>query len=1277
MDSILTQFVEAEPVIDAVEEKAEVIAPSTDDNERKLRAKRQWLYQNDPCVMNLCSNNGISEAVFVNLHSSIRAIEMCFYNFPTIAGIHQFNHITSLCVVAQDIQEIYGLEECTELEKLWICETRVHKIQGIENCTKLKELYLYGNRITNIEGLDTLTKVEKLWLSDNDITILENLSSLVNLQDLRIGNNRIASVGDALNENDLNIAGNQVASFREVLFLARLPKLTSLCLSDPNFADNPICALCNYQTHVIYHLPKLTSLDTLEVTEESRRIISATVLKKRMYYNMRIRTIKRNTNFLIKFLDNTYADAQSTIEADIVALLSRTKRVQKRWDDFTLSTARRDQPENAPIFEKLEDAKYRLTQLIDKKSRTLRALNRHKEDIATHITQQSDMAIRKLLLELETGGNVRFEDEQRDDAWFETCEKLVKDFILKGTSGQPHRRIQIHRISRIHNRYLKNKFEEKLALRSSSDSEHVFEYLCYQTPGGSKAETAFAVVEHGFAGLVEEIVGGGDAVIFANFLECSEEQRGEGEGKESQTSQRKNLRQAVIARSVAARGCEVVDLEETLSQPHPFHHVDFLHQALPLHNIAEDACRMYAIADHDLVLPEYFVEYSIESDLDRLTTRVEKLMVDIAYSNKLSLADMPGIVTEVAMKLGGTDASSTISNVPLSTLEKEFPEINVADDLTIFPRDPSITDVLWSRSPQNAQTLNITGPDTISLETFHAFSQIKSLCLSQCGLETIPSLAAFPLIEKLDLSFNNLRVMPSGLGANPVLKKIDLARNVIVDVEGGVEGLGSLEELDLRFNPIARRKGYRRLILNHIPSLHILDGWPVDKSDKVSSTLPTSLILDRSSTQPHLFRPLSVRTQSGYGSFAAQNDYWRMSHHPHLPEGMLVEAMTTLELDSCHLWSLDELPTGFTNLRWASFRNNYLRDVSKLASYTKLEELSLENNEIESIDSLSSLPNLTKLDASNNRIGSVESAVVANATPFRSLMLLSLENNFLRSVKCFVKLGSLMELYIGNNYIADLLSIFPLKELPRLIILDLTGNAVCQLLNYRLFTIFHLARLKILDGAGISPKEQTSAKEIYLGKLTIELLGEKIGHFAFKNISELDLRSCRIREIDCFAGLDFRNLRRLNFDNNLLTNIDCFVGLTGLKSLSLNGNRIERLLSTDAPAPMIVSGGVGMVGLANGRMDVATPDGGKRRPLLPYLEELHLGHNVVTRIADLGLWRCPHLKVLCLQGNKIGKIDGLEHLTSLQELVLDKNQIRGADPSSFVSLINLRELHMK
>jgi Leucine-rich repeat (LRR) protein len=207
-----------------------------------------------------------------------------------------------------------------------------------------------------------------------------------------------------------------------------------------------------------------------------------------------------------------------------------------------------------------------------------------------------------------------------------------------------------------------------------------------------------------------------------------------------------------------------------------------------------------------------------------------------------------------------------------------------------------------------------------------------------------------------------------------------------------------------------------------------------------------------------------------------------------------------------------------------------------------------------------------------------------------------------------------------------------------------------------------LNRLKILNGNGITAKDQAQAREIYMGKLTIELLGEKIGHFNFKNITELDLRNCKIKEIDCLSGSDFRSLRKLNFDNNVLVNIDCFISLVGLRQLSLNNNKIERLLSVDPTA-------IKLDGLDAPKQFLKT--------ILPNLEELYLGYNQIGRISDLGLQRMPNLKILHLQGNKISKVDGLEQMTNLIELVLDKNQIKVIDSLSFLSLINLRELHVK
>ena len=64
-------------------------------------------------------------------------------------------------------------------------------------------------------------------------------------------------------------------------------------------------------------------------------------------------------------------------------------------------------------------------------------------------------------------------------------------------------------------------------------------------------------------------------------------------------------------------------------------------------------------------------------------------------------------------------------------------------------------------------------------------------------------------------------------------------------------------------------------------------------------------------------------------------------------------------------------------------------------------------------------------------------------------------------------LPSLMELYLGNNQITRLKEVMHLKSLSKLIILDLSGNLMCKEKNYRIYCVFHLKKLKVLDGVSI------------------------------------------------------------------------------------------------------------------------------------------------------------------------------------------------------------------
>jgi Leucine-rich repeat (LRR) protein len=60
-----------------------------------------------------------------------------------------------------------------------------------------------------------------------------------------------------------------------------------------------------------------------------------------------------------------------------------------------------------------------------------------------------------------------------------------------------------------------------------------------------------------------------------------------------------------------------------------------------------------------------------------------------------------------------------------------------------------------------------------------------------------------------------------------------------------------------------------------------------------------------------------------------------------------------------------------------------------------------------------------------------------------------------------------MEIYLANNNISDFNDIKKLNNLPKLIILDLSGNPLTGDPNYRIYSIYNLKKLKILDGLAI------------------------------------------------------------------------------------------------------------------------------------------------------------------------------------------------------------------
>lgn len=159
--------------------------------------------------------------------------------------------------------------------------------------------------------------------------------------------------------------------------------------------------------------------------------------------------------------------------------------------------------------------------------------------------------------------------------------------------------------------------------------------------------------------------------------------------------------------------------------------------------------------------------------------------------------------------------------------------------------------------------------------------------------------------------------------------------------------------------------------------------------------------------------------------------------------------------------------------------DNSITKIQCLESCGLLEELSLEKNKIRIIENLGHMKYLKKLDLGQNYITKIQ-----GIAQLESLTQLSLEDNRIQKLTGFDDMQTLMELYLGNNLVEDIKEVTNLKDLQRLIILDISGNNMIKEENYRIYCIFHLRRLRVLDGLSIENPECVEAKETFAGRMT-------------------------------------------------------------------------------------------------------------------------------------------------------------------------------------------------
>uniref|UniRef100_A0A8C2T244 Leucine-rich repeat-containing protein 9-like n=1 Tax=Coturnix japonica TaxID=93934 RepID=A0A8C2T244_COTJA len=1175
-------------------------------------------------IKELCICNGLSYENIDEEGPQTTALEMFFSGYPRIVGMRYFPNLTTLTLVGQCIKNITGLNHCLLLRELWIAECCLVRISGLHKCVHLERLYLYCNEISKIENLEALTKLHVLWLNNNQIKTIEGLHTLQNLQEVNFAGNLITKIGNCFDFNTkiekINLSDNNLSSFKELTNLSRLPNLKDLALNDPLYGPNPVCLLSNYAVHVLYHIPQLQRLDTDDVSQKQTKSLAETTVMKKITYYR-----------------------------------MRVKSVQRQLHDK---------------LEELKDKKSRLQSLPESKMKHILSMlfQINFLYLFCRIEKEYQMEMKKkkksfnlllqfLFLELETVGNIHLEEGFPHNPWFSSCCNLIQSrFCSRDFRAYDIIGVKINRAFRVHNEVLRLKFEEKLQTFLEEENFSKMEYLFYVfNPELSvKEKQLLQILEDGFHDVEMHVQPErSEAVLLCNSLsicECprieflTEQAKAEGENRsDPEESFRRGT--VIIAKVFLGHSVPFCPMYPICQVNYPEANSVFR----PWKCLERDSNRdsngwqcEWFVFDHDLVLPEYIaeVEYITLVKDKSLFSTCNVIMEGRKRSTELVLSD---------------DLQRDDEVLKMEPTVEVRPKITCLDEENIL-----------------AVVLNLHGNRLNKLQNI---SKVKTL-------------------QKLIISFNDFTSL-NDIYDLPNLEYFDASHNYVITLEG-IGGLSKLQFFDLSWNQLKKSKEVINILCKHTPNLQSLDirhnPWYKPTSIRLSvigqlknlTNLDGVLITDEEATEASHYIAGSKITQVQYSVLESHvNSSTAVSD----VEGDVLKStwfllqITVLNLDDQHLCKISNLEQ-LEHLRWASFSNNNLTQVEGLESCLNLEELTLDDNCISTLDGISKLTKLTRLSVNNNHLTSLKRHVFENLP---HLHYISVENNRIASLVGLKKTYALIELYISNNCISMSQEIYHLKGLTKLIILDMSGNRIVwKQDNYRLFVLFHLPFLQALDGISVEPPEGECAKDLFGGKLTSDMIADRLGQSDFTEMQELNWANSNIRSVELVPADQFRNVHSVNLQNNNLTSFSGLIFLPNVKVLCLNYNHIESILPRQKTANeltnrqqlhrKVISSGYGQQEYTKGGRDAEEEN---LPPIMQSLEVLHLGHNGITDMAYLQLSRLKNLKFLFLQGNFISQIEGLEGLQFLQELVLDHNRIKRIPQGSLAGLSALQTLHLE
>uniref|UniRef100_S4RKE8 Leucine rich repeat containing 9 n=1 Tax=Petromyzon marinus TaxID=7757 RepID=S4RKE8_PETMA len=676
---------------------------------------------------------------------------------------------------------------------------------------------------------------------------------------------------------------------------------------------------------------------------------------------------------------------------------------------------------------------------------------------------------------------------------------------------------------------------------------------------------------------------------------------------------------------------------------------------------------LWFVPDRDLVLPEY--------------------IIDLEYVTQFSIHSTHYISGNTILSPGGSANVSLGEDVGDENVLSMPPTVRPRPKL-ISLDEASLLSLTKTSSLNHITVLNLHGNSLTRLKDINRLVFLRRLVVSFNELARLDDLTHMPSLEYLDVSHNQLGTL-EGMKDLSRLCHLDISWNRLSCARDAAGSLrrhaGALVTLDTRHNPWLKLECARLRFVGQLRSLASLDGVPITEEEvaaalrqAASSHISQALLLAHACTEAARPRCLSLLPTA---QLLESRRMGRVERTGDL-QPTWYSQVTSLCLDGLGLTRLAGLER-MESLRWASFCHNELCRLDGLEGCLQLAELSVDHNRLGTLHGLHHMTKLVTLSIDCNELVGLEDAGLEGMP---RLARLSAASNRLASLAGLQRCSSLAELYVASNHLASSRDVYRIKGLTSLVILDLHGNPLASTMEqYRLFVIFHLPALKALDGNAVEVAECDSARDTFGGRLTSDLVAERLGHADFIRLQELSLPALNLRTVDLLPPNLFVNLRNVNLEQNNLSSFSGLIHLSNVQVLNLNYNQIESVVPRARPPATltgrqqlyqkVASSGYGPQNVAKATRDALACE--NLAPIMERLEVLHLAYNRISSLALLQLGRLTGLRTLYLQGNEISRVEGLEGAAALRELVLDANRVRSLGESSFLGQGSLVELHLR